>query len=377
MSRKIFVSYARADRRLVELLVGDLRGSGHEPFFDEALAGGESWWDELLTQIEGCDVFVPALTTAYLSSQPCKLEADHAGALGKPFLPVSLESVSNRLLVPRIAQAQWVAYNPQDRNAILDLMRGLNAVPACPPLPDPMPPRPAVPISYLTDLKSSIDTTGELSRNQQVLVLADLKARLGGDERADVVLLLQRFRMRPDLYFQVATEIDSLLAGFPPAQEWPQPPPPRQPQGPERPTGTPGGPANWPPPAPPPPPPSWPGTAVPATSGHSGGWGTPAAGQAGHNYASAPPSQAKPANHLVWTILATVFFCLPLGLVGIYFSTQVDKKYFIGDLAGAQEASRRARTWAIVSAIVGVIAIVILIAVALSHSTTTTPSSGF
>ena len=57
-----------------------------------------------------------------------------------------------------------------------------------------------------------------------------------------------------------------------------------------------------------------------------------------------PPATPGPyvPNHLVWAILSTLFCCLPLGIVSIVFAAQVDGKRAAGDLAGAQEASRKA-----------------------------------
>lgn len=47
--------------------------------------------------------------------------------------------------------------------------------------------------------------------------------------------------------------------------------------------------------------------------------------------------------------------CLPLGVVSIVFSTQVNTKWAAGDVAGAQAASQKARQFAIWSAIAAVI----------------------
>ena len=60
---------------------------------------------------------------------------------------------------------------------------------------------------------------------------------------------------------------------------------------------------------------------------------------------SSMPAQPKPANYLVWAILATLLCCLPFGIVGIIFASQVDSKYSAGDYAGAQLASGRAKLW--------------------------------
>ncbi|KAB1553472.1 CD225/dispanin family protein [Corynebacterium sp. 319] len=64
---------------------------------------------------------------------------------------------------------------------------------------------------------------------------------------------------------------------------------------------------------------------------------------------------ARPNTYLVWTILATVACCLPVGAVGIYFSTQVDSRWHRGDLQGAEDASVKAKKFAIASAVITLI----------------------
>ena len=74
-----------------------------------------------------------------------------------------------------------------------------------------------------------------------------------------------------------------------------------------------------------------------------------------------PPS--PPSNHLVWAILTTLFCCLPLGVVSIVFAAQVNGKWNSGDHAGAIASAKNAKTWAIVSAVLGFILNVILVIV--------------
>jgi hypothetical protein len=65
-----------------------------------------------------------------------------------------------------------------------------------------------------------------------------------------------------------------------------------------------------------------------------------------------PPGQTVP-NYLVFAILATVFCCLPAGIPAIVFAAQVNGKLQAGDIAGAQYASKNAKTWCWVSFGVG------------------------
>lgn len=58
------------------------------------------------------------------------------------------------------------------------------------------------------------------------------------------------------------------------------------------------------------------------------------------------PSTPVP-NHLVWAILATVFCCLPFGIVSIVYASQVDGLRMSGNRLGAMDASEKARNWAL------------------------------
>ncbi|MDT8914626.1 CD225/dispanin family protein [Amycolatopsis sp. PS_44_ISF1] len=71
--------------------------------------------------------------------------------------------------------------------------------------------------------------------------------------------------------------------------------------------------------------------------------GAPGYGQNGYG----PP----PDNNLVWAVLTTVLCCLPLGIVSIVKSGQVNSLWFQGLHAEAHQAAADARKWALWSAI--------------------------
>jgi len=85
--------------------------------------------------------------------------------------------------------------------------------------------------------------------------------------------------------------------------------------------------------------------------------------QANANNSSPNPNPAvpnqvtapKPESYLIWSILATLLCCPILGIVSIVFAAQVDSRYYAGDIAGANDASNKAKTWAIVAAGLGAI----------------------
>jgi hypothetical protein len=61
-----------------------------------------------------------------------------------------------------------------------------------------------------------------------------------------------------------------------------------------------------------------------------------------------------PKNWLVESILVTLFCCLPFGIAGIVFATQVSSKWAAGDYAGAVKASQDAGKWTKIGFFVGI-----------------------
>ena len=55
--------------------------------------------------------------------------------------------------------------------------------------------------------------------------------------------------------------------------------------------------------------------------------------------------QKPPKNYLTESILVTVLCCLPFGIAGIVFASQVNTKFAAGDYEGAIASSKRAKKW--------------------------------
>lgn len=58
---------------------------------------------------------------------------------------------------------------------------------------------------------------------------------------------------------------------------------------------------------------------------------------------------------MVWSILTTLFCCWPVGIAAIVNSTRVNKYWETGNTAAAQDASRKAKRWIIITAILGIV----------------------
>jgi len=69
-------------------------------------------------------------------------------------------------------------------------------------------------------------------------------------------------------------------------------------------------------------------------------------------------SQTPPPNYLAWAIISTILCCLPFGIVSIIYAAQVNSKWASGDVSGAQQSSKNAKTWAWISFAAGLLGIV-------------------
>jgi hypothetical protein len=93
------------------------------------------------------------------------------------------------------------------------------------------PERPAVPLSYLIHLSHEIHGGADLSRDRQLRIFSDLRSKLSTSDARGAKELLLALRARPDVTYEVAQNIDALLARprsrrKEPAPIAPEPPPP-------------------------------------------------------------------------------------------------------------------------------------------------------
>ena len=66
------------------------------------------------------------------------------------------------------------------------------------------------------------------------------------------------------------------------------------------------------------------------------------------------PAAVNVKSHLIDAILATIFCCLPFGIVAIVYASKVSTLVAQGRIAEAQAASKTANTWVWVSAGLGI-----------------------
>lgn len=198
-------------------------------WFDRDLTGGDSWWQEILTQIRRASVFVLVVSTHSLRSRPCLAELDYARRLGVPVLPVQVGDVAN-LRTTAVADHQVLDYREGTKAAAIALLGSVaDRAARRGPLPEPLPPAPAIPYEYLMRLGRSISAP-ELSPADQEAVVAQLRQGLRNEDdetvQRDLVSLLGRLRGRPDVTWSVVQQIDALAGDGRPAPPRARPAPP-------------------------------------------------------------------------------------------------------------------------------------------------------
>ncbi len=119
---------------------------------------------------------------------------------------------------------------------------------------------------------------------------------------------------------------------------------------------------------PPPPPPD---AVAPYAAPQYQGMPTPPAPSYGTPQPAAWQTGSDIPDLLVWSIIATVLCCVPGGIVAIIYSSKANNAKRMGDFATARAAAKQAKTWLIVSVIVGILVSIFVVAtqvmIALNH----------
>lgn len=152
---RLFISYSRVDRPFVDDFVPLVRDVwGYENvWFDDNLHGGQIWWEEILSQIAACDIFVYLLTNDSVTSEYCQAEYKEAQRLQKQILPVQIRARTN---IPEdLKRIHFVdmsaGIKPQSLNKFHASVSRLSARVASAP-PSPLDSQP-VPIPSVSDAK--------------------------------------------------------------------------------------------------------------------------------------------------------------------------------------------------------------------------------
>lgn len=88
----IFVSYSHKDSSKVYELISILQ-SKYNVWFDEGIHFGREWDEEIVSKIDGCSLFIYAITENSLNSKNCKDEIAFAKQNDIPFINVIMDDI--------------------------------------------------------------------------------------------------------------------------------------------------------------------------------------------------------------------------------------------------------------------------------------------
>jgi len=209
----IFISYSGKEHlEEIDQLVKDLELLDKSVWLDKKLSGGQEWWDTILDNILQSDVFIFIVTEKSLKSIACTSEYTYALALNKPLLPITIDNKTrDKHLPPQLSKFQVLNYQERNSRTALELAKSIyNIYKSHSKLPINLPEPPDIPIPYINLISERIDTTKELSHQEQSVLFFDLKKYI--DETSESELgfqLLGKFKNRRDLLAVIDREINN------------------------------------------------------------------------------------------------------------------------------------------------------------------------
>ena len=87
----LFLSYSHLDAEDTTDMIRRLNRAGFRVWYDEGIAPGVDWDENIARHIEGCSYFMALVSPAYVASGNCRDELNFARDLEKPILLVYLE----------------------------------------------------------------------------------------------------------------------------------------------------------------------------------------------------------------------------------------------------------------------------------------------
>ncbi len=87
----IFISYAHRDSEQVIHILEALASSGYRIWYDDGIAPGSEWPEDIAEHLDGCAVFLAFISNNSMESANCRREINFALSRQKPFLGILLE----------------------------------------------------------------------------------------------------------------------------------------------------------------------------------------------------------------------------------------------------------------------------------------------
>lgn len=90
----MFISYAHDDHEIVFPIIKRFHEQGYHVWYDEGIAPGNEWTDEIADALEGCSLFLVFMSPRSEASTNCRDEIGYAIDEKKPFLAIHIEETT-------------------------------------------------------------------------------------------------------------------------------------------------------------------------------------------------------------------------------------------------------------------------------------------
>ena len=87
----IFISYAHKDSDRVLKILERMTEAGYRIWYDDGIAPGSEWPEDIATHLDGCAVFLAFVSNNSIASANCRREVTFALSRQKDFLGIVLE----------------------------------------------------------------------------------------------------------------------------------------------------------------------------------------------------------------------------------------------------------------------------------------------
>jgi hypothetical protein len=125
---RIFISYSRSDKSIIDGLIRQLEAAGHPVWVDRTgIRGGEQWRQEIVEAIESSDVFLLVLSENSAGSDNVRAEIDLAKESRKKIIPINLRPVPiPSSMKYQLAGLQRINCFPNAEDGFQELLNALN-----------------------------------------------------------------------------------------------------------------------------------------------------------------------------------------------------------------------------------------------------------
>ncbi len=140
----IFISYAHRDSDQVLKILEKLVDSGYRLWYDDGIAPGSEWPEDIAEHLDGCAVFLAFISNHSMESSNCRREINFALSRHKPFLGVILEPTTMSLGMEMQLSSQQCILRYHYRSEV-DFLRKIFSCPdlQCCKIPEPAKPQPS------------------------------------------------------------------------------------------------------------------------------------------------------------------------------------------------------------------------------------------